>query len=97
MDRRNFFRSMIGGVAAAAAVRTWPFRVYSFPTEIQIDENFPESYTARLASVEALELENVREQLPYIMGVSYQQGLTTWRNLNRFSRSQDHRIEHPLS
>lgn len=22
---------MIGGVAAAAAVRTWPFRVYSFP------------------------------------------------------------------
>jgi hypothetical protein len=27
---------MVGGVAASAAVRTWPFRVYSFPTEIQI-------------------------------------------------------------
>jgi hypothetical protein len=24
---------MIGGVAATAAVRTWPFRVYSFPSE----------------------------------------------------------------
>ena len=35
MNRRNFFRSMVGGVAAAAAVRTWPFRVYSFPTEVK--------------------------------------------------------------
>ena len=33
MDRRNFLRSLIGGVAAGAAVRTWPFRVYSFPKE----------------------------------------------------------------
>lgn len=30
MNRRNF----IGGLFAGAAVRTWPFRVYSFPTEI---------------------------------------------------------------
>jgi hypothetical protein len=35
MNRRNFFRTMIGGVAATAAVRTWPFRVYSFPSEVQ--------------------------------------------------------------
>ena len=34
MDRRNFFRSMVGGVVATAAVRTWPFRVFSFPSEI---------------------------------------------------------------
>ena len=34
MDRRSFFRSMIGGVAASAAVRTWPFRVFSFPANI---------------------------------------------------------------
>lgn len=34
MDRRAFFRTMIGGVAATAAMRTWPFRVYSFPAEI---------------------------------------------------------------
>jgi hypothetical protein len=41
MDRRSFFCSMIGGVATAAAVRTWPFRVYSFPSELRflsIDE-----------------------------------------------------------
>lgn len=35
IDRRNFMRSMIGGVAATVAVRTWPFRVYSFPTTIK--------------------------------------------------------------
>lgn len=34
MNRRELFRTMIGGVAAAAAVRTWPFRVYSFPSEL---------------------------------------------------------------
>ena len=36
MDRRLFFRTMIGGVAASSAVRTWPFRVLSFPTELRI-------------------------------------------------------------
>lgn len=36
MDRRSFFRTMVGGGAASAAVRTWPFRVYSFPTQITI-------------------------------------------------------------
>lgn len=34
MNRRNFLSTLVGGVAATAAVRTWPFRVYSFPTEI---------------------------------------------------------------
>jgi hypothetical protein len=34
LNRREFFSRMIGGVAAAAAVRMWPFRVYSFPTEV---------------------------------------------------------------
>src|SRR6266700_3270980 len=37
MDRRKFFGMMIGGVAAAAAVRTWPFRIYSFPSKPRID------------------------------------------------------------
>ena len=39
MDRRSFFHSMVGGVAAAAAVRTWPFRVYSFPSELRFLSN----------------------------------------------------------
>ena len=36
MNRRGFLKLSIGGVATAAAVRTWPFRVYSFPKEIII-------------------------------------------------------------
>jgi hypothetical protein len=35
MNRRNFLGMMIGGVATAAAVRTFPFRVFSFPKEIK--------------------------------------------------------------
>ena len=31
MNRRGFLGTLIGGVAAAAAVRTFPFRVFSFP------------------------------------------------------------------
>lgn len=34
VNRRDFLCTMIGGVAATAAVRTWPFRVFSFPSEI---------------------------------------------------------------
>lgn len=37
MDRRKFFGTMVGGVAVAAAVRTWPFRVYSFPVEVDVE------------------------------------------------------------
>ena len=32
MDRRAF----IGGLLASAAVRTWPFRVFSFPSKVSI-------------------------------------------------------------
>jgi len=34
MDRRGFLKTLIGGVAAATAVREFPFRVFSFPTEV---------------------------------------------------------------
>lgn len=34
MNRRSFLRTMVGGLAAGAAVRTWPFRIYSFPIGI---------------------------------------------------------------
>jgi hypothetical protein len=30
MNRRGFLRSMLGGLATAAAVRAFPFRVFSF-------------------------------------------------------------------
>lgn len=32
MNRRGFLRTLAGGAAAAVAVRTFPFRVYSFPS-----------------------------------------------------------------
>jgi len=35
MDRRKFISTLIGGVAASAAVRTFPFRVFSFPSKIE--------------------------------------------------------------
>lgn len=34
MNRRHFLGTLVGGVATAAAVRSWPFRVFSFPSEI---------------------------------------------------------------
>jgi hypothetical protein len=36
MNRRNFLRLIVGGIAAGAAARTFPFRVYSFPVEIHV-------------------------------------------------------------
>lgn len=32
MNRRKFISTLVGGIAASAAVRTWPFRVFSFPS-----------------------------------------------------------------
>jgi hypothetical protein len=34
MNRRSFLGALIGGMATAAAVRTFPFRVFSFPSEV---------------------------------------------------------------
>lgn len=34
MDRRGFLKMLVGGVATAVAVRTFPFRVFSFPKDI---------------------------------------------------------------
>jgi hypothetical protein len=36
VNRRSFLNLTVGGIAAAAAVRTWPFRVYSFPSDIKL-------------------------------------------------------------
>lgn len=65
---------MIGGVAAAAAVRTFPFRVFSFPTDLRIANDwayptciFPQSADAMLAQVQALELENFHKEIPVLL------------------------------
>jgi hypothetical protein len=36
MNRRGFLSTLIGGVAATAAVRSFPFRVFSFPSEVAL-------------------------------------------------------------
>jgi hypothetical protein len=40
MERRGFLKLLVGGVAAAAAIRTFPFRVYSFPSDIVVAPPF---------------------------------------------------------
>jgi len=61
MDRRNFLRTLIGGVAAGAAVRTWPFRVYSFPSILAAGDVF--EFIGHPDTV-ALQLEKMRDILP---------------------------------
>jgi len=81
VDRRNFLKMLVGGVAATAAVRTFPFRVFSFPSEPKIFtvpelkaslKQFAESIDVLLnpnlqeASVEAIELESFAKDMPLI-------------------------------
>lgn len=87
MDRRNFLGMIIGGVAAAAATRSWPFRVFSFPSEpkiwqgrrISCDWGFgsPHILTANEAQMKAFgDLTGIRyHQSDAITG--------TWQNLDR--------------
>lgn len=35
-DRRGFLKMMVGGVAATAAIKSFPFRVFSFPSEVKV-------------------------------------------------------------
>lgn len=34
INRRKFLKQLVGGIAVGAVVRTWPFRVFSFPSEL---------------------------------------------------------------
>jgi hypothetical protein len=52
MNRRSFLNLAVSGVATAAAVRTWPFRVFSFPSKpvavpliAQYQQSFPVTST----------------------------------------------------
>jgi hypothetical protein len=79
MNRRSFLRLGIGGAAAAVAVRTFPFRVYSLPSVRRFDLldmrqwDGVDSGTVwylnpdQAKAFEALELEQVREQLPTLV------------------------------
>ncbi|MGB7147515.1 MAG: hypothetical protein WBD45_00060 [Terriglobales bacterium] len=60
MNRRNFLGLMVGGVAAAAAVRTFPFRVFSFPKQVEL---YGTSMAADVSSLINLTLERVSDQI----------------------------------
>jgi hypothetical protein len=82
MNRRNFLGFLGAGAAAAVAVRTFPFRVYSFP-ERRIVNGFdyltddardvwylnPEQLKAfgHIERIEALQLEIFRKEIPTLM------------------------------
>lgn len=56
MDRRGFLGAMVGGVSLAAA-RTWPFRVFSFPSEIKVVHWYDDWRNFDLAKVPPVHLD----------------------------------------
>ena len=60
MNRRNFLSTLIGGLAATAAVRSFPFRVFSLPSGIVV----PQLTTAQIM---CLQLEAFRDKIPELM------------------------------
>ena len=99
MDRRNFLRSMVGGVAAAAAVRTFPFRVFSFPNRITrwvgIDWANGSSFSTKddfiwivnsdqAAAIQALELETFAHEIPTL----FENESTLYKHIRR----SDHKL-----
>jgi hypothetical protein len=65
MNRRSFLGLLAGGLAASAAVRSFPFRVFSFPKEIvrpqSVIDVFKEFPYETCIAVVAVELEKVRD------------------------------------
>jgi hypothetical protein len=59
MNRRSFLGLLTGGLAASAAVRSFPFRVFSFPKEIK-----PVYDLIGSPECIALELEKLRASIP---------------------------------
>ena len=64
MDRRSFLRGLVGGVAVTAAARSFPFRVFSFPSEISATPVLSIPWGADLSNeVDFLPLGLVSEEL----------------------------------
>jgi hypothetical protein len=83
MNRRGFLNSLIGGIAATAAVRTWPFRVYSFPNDLTWAGTDVLRPRLSLADVQAIELENFAKQLPVLL----------MRESSFYKRLKSHQVE----
>jgi hypothetical protein len=73
MNRRSFLKTLVGGVAGAAAVRTWPFRVFSFPSEVVIPKYG--TYVDEAVLLDDYALDAFR----YITGYQPRQGYRTFQ------------------
>lgn len=73
MNRRKFLNSLVGGIAASAAVRTFPFRVFSFPSEIHIPTTIGPpiyDYTICPPLFSVGDLINIDNELVVVTGVN---------------------------
>ncbi len=76
MNRRKFLNSLVGGIAASTAVRTFPFRVFSFPSEIHIPETTLgfapfHDYTMFPPLFSVGDLINIDNELVVVTGVNF--------------------------
>jgi len=75
MNRRKFLNSLVGGIAASAAVRTFPFRVFSFPSEIHVPTTLGfapfHDYTICPPLFSVGDLINVDNELVVVTGVNF--------------------------
>lgn len=62
MERRGFLK-MLGGVAMGSAVRQWPFRVYSFPSDIRIE---PVTYSSLFSEYQRQALNQYEDYYNYV-------------------------------
>lgn len=82
MDRRNFLRTLIGGVAAGAAVRTFPFRVYSFPSRLTIPTEIEDFRYALHDAMRIFRSEMDREMM--MNGVNLAASRANWEGTPHF-------------
>jgi len=77
LSRRGFLSMLVGGVAATAAVRTFPFHVFSFPSEVKIApagltaETLNEEYNKVIAGSELPDLVFVSTPIPQWLKTKY--------------------------
>jgi hypothetical protein len=73
MNRRGFLQMLVGGVAATAAVRTWPFRAFSFPSPSLSVSEYADSVTLadlnEQAAIDPL-IAQFAEELGYRAGLT---------------------------
>lgn len=79
MDRRSFLKMIVGGVATAAAVRTFPFRVFSFPKEVSCARGIDLASGPDLTAISLISLGPVMPRRLIVMHPDEMEALRTFR------------------